>query len=204
MKKICIFFLTLFILGITVLGFFLAETEKNDGLYTAQQNYALSERDFLRIHIRADSNESGAQAVKYRVRDSVIEYLAPVLAYCEDREEAMQEIQARLPQIAQGARDVLRAQGFVYGARATLEKESFPTRVYAEYTLPSGEYTALMIRLGKGAGDNWWCVVYPPLCFTGSGSGYIYSCDKCKESYYPHNGYFRCIMWCDRYVACCR
>lgn len=173
MKKLCIIFLTLFILGITVFGicgggFSLAQSQNGGGRYATNATSALVEREFLRIHIRADSNESRAQAVKYRVRDKVVEYLAPVLAECENKEKAIEQIQARLPQIAAVASDVLKEQGFSYGATAAIEQENFPTRVYDEYTLPAGEYTALILRLGRGTGDNWWCVAYPPLCFVNA------------------------------------
>lgn len=173
MKKLCIIFLTLFILGITVFGvcgggFFAEQFENGGGWYATNSSSTLVERDFLRIHIRADSNESSAQAVKYRVRDKVVEYLAPVLAECDTKGEAIDKIRANLPQIAALATQVLRMQGFAYNATASIEKEKFPTRVYAEYTLPSGEYTALILRLGRGTGDNWWCVAYPPLCFVNA------------------------------------
>ncbi|MBE5747668.1 MAG: hypothetical protein E7352_05815 [Clostridiales bacterium] len=173
MKKFCIFFLALFILSIVTFGiagggFGADKAHNGGGRYTVSGNFALEERDFLRIHIRADSNESHAQAVKYRVRDKVVEYLAPVLAECETKEKAMETMRGCLPQIAAVASDVLQEQGFPYGATATIEREVFPTRVYAEYTLPSGEYTALILRLGRGQGDNWWCVAYPPLCFVNA------------------------------------
>ena len=72
------------------------------------------------------------------------------------------------------ATQVLKEQGFAYSASAEIKKESFPTRVYGEYTLPAGEYSALIIRLGSGKGDNWWCVVYPPLCFASTDTDVIY------------------------------
>ncbi len=173
MKKFCIFFLSLFILGITMFGvagggFLENNSQKDGGRYAMNGDGDLNERDFLRIHIRADSNESAAQAVKYRVRDKVVEYLIPIIADCTNREDAIGKIRARLTQIAAVASKVLKEQGYSYGATAAVETETFPTRVYAEYVLPSGEYTALILRLGRGAGDNWWCVAYPPLCFVNA------------------------------------
>ena len=162
MKNVCIIFLSLFILGLAVFG--LAGVEQEGG----KGNFAVCERDFLRIHIRADSNESDAQAVKYRVRDSVVEYLAPIVADCLDKDTAIEKLRAYLPQITAVANETLQKQGFFYGATAGIEQEYFPTRVYGEYTLPSGEYTALILRLGRGQGDNWWCVAYPPLCFVNA------------------------------------
>ena len=159
MKKFCIIFLSSIIISVTAWGFvgcFAPTTQADCGQY-------------LRIHIRADSNDENAQAVKYRVRDKVVEFLTPIVAECGDKASAEKQIKARLSGVERCAESVLQAQGFCYGATADIRVEHFPTRVYDGYTLPEGEYTALIIQLGSGRGDNWWCVVYPPLCFT---SGY--------------------------------
>ena len=76
---------------------------------------------------------------------------------------------------------ILSKNGFSYGATAKLTAERFPTRVYGEYTLPAGEYTALILELGKGQGDNWWCVVYPPLCFAKPTGGNVVYKSKILE-----------------------
>ena len=126
---------------------------------------------YLRIHIRANSNGEDDQAVKYRVRDRVVEVLTPVVAECETKAEAMQKISRALPAVERAARDALRAEGYAYGVHADVRREQFPTRVYEGATLPAGVYDALILELGAGAGDNWWCVVYPPLCFSGAAAG---------------------------------
>ncbi len=169
MKKICIIFLALFIITLTAVGFSDGKTAKN----TATD-------DYLRIHIRADSNEKGAQAVKYLVRDGIVAYLTPLVAEFSTKRDALDGIEENLDEISAVATSVLRKNGFSYGATARLEREVFPTRVYDGYTLPSGEYSALIVRLGKGEGDNWWCVVYPPLCFTGGQGAVVYK-SKIKE-----------------------
>jgi stage II sporulation protein R len=136
---------------------------------------ATNAQEYLRIHIRADSNEDKAQAVKYLVRDQVVEYLTPLVANYQTQSQAVLGIQENLENIERVATQVLTKHGFSYGASASVEQEVFPTRIYGEYTLASGEYTALIIRLGSGKGDNWWCVVYPPLCFTSAhGENVIY------------------------------
>lgn len=173
MKKICIIVLSLCILGIAVFGLarngYLGENPQNGGGRVAMNaETVLDERDFLRIHIRADSNENAAQAVKYRVRDNVVAYLAPVLATSVSRADAIEKLRAHLGEISAVASKVLAEAGFSYGATAAVENETFPTRVYDGYTLPSGEYVALILRLGRGEGDNWWCVAYPPLCFVNA------------------------------------
>lgn len=129
---------------------------------------SVSANAYLRVHIRADSNETEAQAVKYKVRDEVVEYLTPIVAACETKEEAVSEIEKNLGGIERVAKSVLQRNGFSYKARASVRKEEFPSRVYEGVTLEAGVYDALILELGSGKGDNWWCVVYPPLCFTGS------------------------------------
>lgn len=129
---------------------------------------------YLRVHIRADSNETQAQAVKYKVRDAVVEYLTPVVAGCETKDAAMKKIGGKLREIERVADGVLRENGYTYGAKASLRKEEFPTRVYEDVTLEAGVYDALILELGSGKGDNWWCVVYPPLCFTGGNGNIVY------------------------------
>ena len=171
MKKFCIIFLLSIIISLTALGFS-GGCSSNAGVAQSQDNRACEE--YLRIHIRADSNEATAQAVKYSVRDKVVEFLTPVVAECPTKQDAMLGVESRLQEIAQVATAVLREKGYAYSASAELERESFPTRVYDGYTLPAGEYSALIIRLGSGRGDNWWCVVYPPLCFTASQTPVIY------------------------------
>ncbi len=129
---------------------------------------------YLRVHIRADSNATEAQAVKYKVRDGVVAFLTPVAAQCGDKAEAMRRIGNLLKEIETVADRILRENGFCYGARASLRKENFPTRVYEGATLGAGVYDALILELGSGKGDNWWCVVYPPLCFSGGNGNIVY------------------------------
>lgn len=163
MKKICIIFLTLFIISLTAVGFS-GVCVPTDGVDTT---------GYFRIHIRADSNEVQAQAVKYLVRDEIVEYLTPLVASYQTKAEAEAGVKANIESVKKVAERVLRRNGFDYGARVQIKRESFPTRVYGEYTLPAGAYTALIVELGEGAGDNWWCVVYPPLCFT-AGENVVY------------------------------
>jgi stage II sporulation protein R len=174
MKKFCIIFLLSIIISLTAVGFsgvFDTKTENTPPMYATNINTD----EYLRIHIRADSNESGAQEVKYSVRDRVVDYLTPMVANCQTKAQAMSKLAQDLDGIARVATAVLQENGFTYGASAELKTESFPTRVYDGVTLPAGEYSALIIYLGQGAGDNWWCVVYPPLCFTSpTGKNIVY------------------------------
>ena len=173
MKNICIIFLLSVIISLTALGFG-GVFENDGGMYASTYQTQGVENEYLRIHIRADSNENASQAVKYLVRDRIVEYLTPLVASYETKAEAMQGIAKNIDKVAVVAAQVLKEQGFAYGATAEIRQETFPTRIYGEYTLPAGEYSALIIRLGSGEGDNWWCVVYPPLCFAGTDADVIY------------------------------
>lgn len=129
---------------------------------------------YLRVHIRANSNSTEDQTVKYKVRDKVVELLTPVVAEAKDKQTAIALIRGKLDEVSAVADAVLRSNGFYYGARASLREEEFPTRVYDDVTLEAGVYDALILELGTGSGDNWWCVVYPPLCFTGGNANVVY------------------------------
>lgn len=133
-----------------------------------------SPASYLRVHIRANSNGDADQAVKYKVRDGVVEFLTPTIAACGSKSEAIAAITAQLPEIELTAERILSENGYSYGARARVDRESFPTRVYENATLPAGVYDALILELGTGTGDNWWCVVYPPLCFAGGNVNVVY------------------------------
>ncbi len=127
---------------------------------------AQAENDYLRIHVRANSNEQIDQSVKYTVKDEVVKFITPYAARCTDKQTAMEVIGGILPEIEKVCDRVLKQNGFNYTSRASVRAENFPTRVYGDLTLESGIYDALIIELGTGTGDNWWCVIYPPLCFT--------------------------------------
>lgn len=129
-----------------------------------------SNDQFLRIHIRADSNSEEAQAVKYVVKQAVVEYLTPYIAQADSKNSAQQIVANHLEGIESVADKVLMANGFDYKCTAKVCQESFPTRTYDGLTLQSGVYDALILELGSGEGDNWWCVVYPPLCFVNGES----------------------------------
>lgn len=129
---------------------------------------AAADTDYLRIHVRANSNEQIDQSVKYLVKDEVVKFITPYAAQCVDKDAAMQVISGILDGIEEVCDRVLRQNGFTYTSRASVRAEEFPTRVYGDLTLESGIYDALIIELGSGSGDNWWCVIYPPLCFTSA------------------------------------
>lgn len=142
-------------------------------LFAFGENDKTDKSAYLRIHIRANSNGVQDQNVKYLVRDRVVEFLTPAVSQCATKAEAKARLSGMLGEISSVAEEVLRENGFSYGARAEIRRENFPTRVYEDVTLEAGVYDALILELGGGEGDNWWCVVYPPLCFS-AGSNIVY------------------------------
>jgi stage II sporulation protein R len=160
MKKFCISFLTCVIIVLSVFGVINAK----DGGNT----------EYLRIHVRANSNFQIDQTVKYKVKDAVVEFLTPFIAECDTKLKAERMLITNLSNIESVANTVLTENGFDYKSTAKVNNELFPTRAYGELVLDAGYYDALIIELGDGKGDNWWCVVYPPLCFTGDTTEYFY------------------------------
>ena len=120
--------------------------------------------ELLRLHVRANSNSDRDQAVKLKVRDKVNEYISANIDKTTF-DEAYATIGEALDDLSRIATQALRAEGFSYGARARLSYEYFPTRTYGDVTVPEGYYDAVIIELGEAKGDNWWCVIYPPLCY---------------------------------------
>lgn len=159
MKNICITFLIVAIIILSAVAISLP---------------APTHTEYLRIHIRANSNLEADQSVKYKVKEAVVEYLTPFIAECDTKQKAQAMLNDKLNGIEKVADSVLEISGFSYTSRASVREENFPTRVYGELTLDGGFYDALIVELGSGEGDNWWCVVYPPLCFTGEGTSYKY------------------------------
>ncbi|MBD5632167.1 MAG: stage II sporulation protein R [Clostridia bacterium] len=156
MKKFCAFAIVILAVVATI-------------VYVGSKNVTASaDTEYLRIHVRANSNEQIDQSVKYIVKDEVVKFITPYAAQCVDKQTAIEVISGVLGEIEDVCDRVLRENGFTYTSRAQVRQEEFPTRVYGDVTLEAGLYDALIIELGSGTGDNWWCVIYPPLCFTAA------------------------------------
>ncbi len=128
--------------------------------------------ELLRLHIRANSNSQVDQEVKLKVRDAVNDYIERNVKKSTFA-EAYADIGARLLELDAIATETLRKNGFSYSAKSKLVNEYFPARKYGDTVVPDGYYDALIIELGEAKGDNWWCVVYPPLCY-GEGEKFEY------------------------------
>ena len=131
------------------------------------------EKKVIRFHVIANSDSSQDQAVKLKVRDKVLEYISPKLKKSKSKEESQRILKENDKKIIKIAEDVLRKNGYSYKVSTTLGKENFPVKVYGNITLPQGEYDAYRIIIGSGEGKNWWCVMFPPLCFVDITKGSV-------------------------------
>lgn len=120
----------------------------------------------IRLHVVAHSDDPADQAQKLEVRDAVLAETDRLLTEATDTETARAQLAAHLTELETAANDALAGTG--RSAQVTLQRETFPLREYETFTLPAGEYEALRVTIGAGKGHNWWCVVYPSLCFTAS------------------------------------
>ena len=132
------------------------------GCDARQENIA---NECVRIHIRANSNSQQDQSVKLAVRDEITAYLTQKLDGCTNKKDAVSILCSEKQNLVNIANNTLYAHGFDYKASIALKNEYFPDRQYDGYDFPEGYYDALIIYLGTGEGDNWWCVAFPPLCF---------------------------------------
>lgn len=125
-------------------------------------------KKILRFHIRANSDEELDQELKLEVRDAIGNLLGEKLNGVSNLEESKAVVTENMPQIIEKAEEVIAAEGYAYTVDACLTTTSFPEKTYGDYTFPAGEYEALEVEIGEGAGHNWWCVLYPNMCFRGS------------------------------------
>ena len=122
----------------------------------------------LRFHVRANSDSSADQALKLKVRDAVGAMMEPYLVGVDDRRQCESIVQEQIPRIIETAEQVIAQEGYAYPVTAQMGSADFPQKTYGNYTFPAGEYQALHIVIGSGKGRNWWCVMYPNLCFHGA------------------------------------
>jgi len=132
------------------------------GAHAGAQQDALADK-MVRLHVIARSDEPEDQRVKLLVRDAVLAELEPLLERAEDAVSARETVAGALQTVADTA-----AQVSGLPVTVTLGPEDYPTREYEGFSLPAGRYTSLRVVLGEGAGQNWWCVVFPPLCLSAA------------------------------------
>ena len=122
----------------------------------------------IRLHVLANSDSEEDQALKLLVRDAVLFDAQAILQDTKTCEEAEAVLTAHLDQLERTAAECLRQNGSADPVTVTLGEEEYPTRVYENLAFPSGEYLSLRVMIGEAAGQNWWCVLFPPLCLSAA------------------------------------
>lgn len=133
----------------------------------------------FRLHVIANSDSAEDQNLKYTVRDKVIEYMSSISQNASSKEAVIEIAKANLDKIQAIASQTIRENGYTYSVNVEVGNFSFPSKRYGDITLPPGYYDALRIKIGEAEGQNWWCVMFPPLCFVDVTSGVVP--DESKE-----------------------
>lgn len=127
----------------------------------------------FRLHVIANSDSKEDQNLKYIVRDNVLDYVAQISTTASSKEDIINILQNHLTEIESIALDTIRKNGFDYSVCVEIGNFSFPTKKYGDIILPPGYYDSLKIQIGEATGQNWWCVMFPPLCFVDVTSGIV-------------------------------
>ena len=122
----------------------------------------------VRLHVLANSDDEEDQALKLKVRDGILSYLSPIVIDGTSREDAIEIINSRIGEIKDIAQEIVYDNGYDYSIEVTLTLEDYPTRDYEAMSFPSGEYVSLRVLIGEAEGQNWWCVLFPPLCLSAA------------------------------------
>lgn len=136
--------------------------------------------EILRFHVLANSDSKEDQDLKMQVKEDVLEFLSGYLKDSNNLEDTKRIIKTHLQDIQEYAETVVREKGYDYSVRAELETCYFPVKTYGDCTFPAGEYEALRILIGGAEGHNWWCVLYPDLCFVDAVYGVVEDGEKEK------------------------
>ena len=153
-KKL-ILLLSLFIISFTYIIHPLIENKAKEGF----------KDEIIRFHIRANSDKEEDQALKLKIRDEILKEMNDKFRDTKSIGESRRIIKDNMEEMKYITERVIEEEGRDYNVAVTLGQDNFPTRKYGNLVLPSGEYETLLIILGEGKGQNWWCVMFPPLCF---------------------------------------
>ena len=127
----------------------------------------------FRLHVIANSDSDVDQNLKYIVRDDLLKYMNTLCANCTSKGEAIAIANEHLENFKEIALNTIKAQGFDYSVNVSIGNFEFPTKHYGDISLPAGYYDALKVEIGEAKGQNWWCVMFPPLCFVDASSGIV-------------------------------
>ena len=139
----------------------------------------------IRFHVIANSDSKEDQDLKIKVRDEVIEYMVPKLEGATSLDDAREILNENIDNVNKLAEEVIQRNSYSYSAKTMISDENFPDKAYGDVIFPQGEYEAFRIVIGEGNGQNWWCVMFPPLCFVDETKDNINSeiiMDKIEEN----------------------
>lgn len=127
----------------------------------------------FRLHVIANSDSKEDQELKLKVRDELLSYMNIISKDSTNKQEAMQIANEHKEEFIQIAEKVIKENGYNYTVNVQIGKADFPTKYYGDITLPAGTYDALKVQIGEAKGQNWWCVMFPPLCFVDVSTGIV-------------------------------
>lgn len=127
----------------------------------------------FRLHVIANSDNKADQDLKYLVRDNLIDYMNNICSNCPSKQEAINLVEQNIETFKQIASNTIYEQGYSYSVNVSVGNFEFPTKNYGDISLPAGYYDALKVEIGESKGQNWWCVMFPPLCFVDISSGVV-------------------------------
>lgn len=127
----------------------------------------------FRLHVLANSNSNEDQTLKYKVRDNLLNYMNNICKDCTSKEEAINLVSIHQEEFKQVALETIKNEGYSYDVNIEIGNFEFPTKQYGDISLPAGFYDALKVEIGKAEGRNWWCVMFPSLCFVDISSGIV-------------------------------
>ena len=138
------------------------------------------ENSVFRLHVIANSDSEEDQNLKYKIRDALLEYMNSICKNVNSKQEAISIANQNKNKFYEIARNIILESGYNYDVSIEIGNFSFPTKTYGDITLPHGFYDALRVKIGNAEGQNWWCVMFPPLCFVNVSSGIVP--DESKEN----------------------
>lgn len=175
MKKLVIYISVLVILICSLCGHAYIDNVKNNDLIDSISS------KIIRFHVLANSNSNEDQQLKIKVKDKIIEYIFPKLKNSNNLEESREILANNEEEIIKIANECIKENGYNYSVKIEFKRENFPEKVYGNISLPQGEYEAFRVLIGQAAGENWWCVMFPPICFVDVTKGQV-SYDETEES----------------------
>ncbi|OIK12560.1 stage II sporulation protein R [Bacillus sp. MUM 13] len=174
-KHLAIIYLLILTLG-TISSLYMPKTET-----ASAKNSVVIPDQAIRLRILANSDKEEDQEIKRSIRDKVNQDITGWVGQLTSIKEARKVIVSHLPDIQKRAEEMMKKQGLDQAVKVRFGKADFPTKLYGQYLYPAGDYEAVVITLGDGEGANWWCVLFPPLCFLDFSNGTAVSQSPMKE-----------------------